>query len=163
MDEGFDLAVRIGPSETTVGLSSCAIGKHATLLCAAPSLIERLGMPSSLDDLDRYDALVYHRDNWSERWTFPDDGGRMTLIEPTSRIRAADLGVIMDAAISGRGIAWLPDWLIEDELESGRLLQLLPDLPVRQRDINLFWVTTPTIPGRLQLAIDALTLTVPMA
>ncbi|WP_406869152.1 LysR family transcriptional regulator [Paraburkholderia fungorum] len=163
VDEGFDLAVRIGPSETTVGLSSCAIGKHATLLCAAPSLIERLGMPSSLDDLDRYDALVYHRDNWSERWTFPDDGGRMTLIEPTSRIRAADLGVIMDAAISGRGIAWLPDWLIEDELESGRLLQLLPDLPVRQRDINLFWVTTPTIPGRLQLAIDALTLTVPMA
>lgn len=157
VDEGFDLAIRIGPSDTTVGLSSSLIGQHATMLCAAPSLTERLGVPRSLDDLSRYDALVYHRDNWSEPWAFPDNDGRIVLIEPRSRIRAADLGIIMDAAVSGRGLAWLPDWLIEDELASGRLVQILPALPVRHRDINLLWATAPVVPARLQVAIAALT------
>ncbi|GLS21969.1 hypothetical protein GCM10007874_49860 [Labrys miyagiensis] len=125
--------------------------------CSAPSLIERLGMPGSLEDLGRYDALVYHRDGWTEPWAFPDKDGRMELVEPRSRIRAADLGIILDAAVFGRGVAWLPDWLIEEALGAGRLLQLLPDLPARHHDIHLLWPTATTLPARLQVAIAALT------
>ncbi|MGO4700787.1 LysR family transcriptional regulator [Dyella sp. 2RAB6] len=157
VEEGFDLAIRSGSIGTTVGLSSRVVGRHATVLCAAPSLLERLGMPSSLDELGRYDALVYHRDGWSEPWAFPGEDGRMQLIEPPSRTRAADLGILLDAAVSGRGIAWLPDWLIEDALGTGRLLRLLPDLPARHHDIHLLWATATVVPARLQVAIAALT------
>ncbi|MFT4436024.1 LysR family transcriptional regulator [Caballeronia sp. 15715] len=157
VEEGFDLAVRSGSLGNTVGLSSCIVGRHATVLCASPSLVERLGMPRSLDDLGRYDALVYHRDGWSEPWAFPDEDGRMELVEPRSRMRAADIGIILDAAVSGRGVAWLPNWLVEEELGTGRLLRLLPDLPTRHHDINLLWATATVVPARLQVAITALT------
>jgi len=157
VEEGFDLAVRSGSLGTTLGLSSRIVGRHVTVLCAAPSLVERLGMPRSLDDLGRYDALVYHRDGWTEPWAFPDKDGRMELVEPRSRIRAADLGIILDAAVSGRGVAWLPDWLIEEALGTGRLLRLLPDLPARRHDIHLLWSTATVVPARLQVAIAALT------
>ena len=157
VEEGFDLAVRSGALGTTSGLSSCIVGRHATVLCAAPSLVERLGMPASLEDLGRYDALVYQRDGWTESWAFPDKDGRMELIEPRSRMRAADLGIILDAAVAGRGVAWLPDWLIEEALEAGRLLRLLPEIPARHHDIHLLWPTATVIPARLQVAISALT------
>ncbi|MFL9945813.1 LysR family transcriptional regulator [Paraburkholderia agricolaris] len=157
VEEGFDLAVRSGALGATAGLSSRVVGQHSTVLCAAPSLVKRLGMPCSLDDLGRYDALVYHRDGWSEPWAFPNQDGRLELIEPISRIRVADLGVVLDAAVSGRGIAWLPDWLIEETLGTGRLLRLLPDLPTRRHDIHLLWATATVIPARLQVAIAALT------
>lgn len=157
VEEGFDLAVRSGPIGSVAGLSSCVVGRHATALCAAPSLIERLGMPTSLDDLGRYDAIVYHRDGWTEPWISPDTDGRQVSVEPASRIRAADLGVILDAAVSGRGVAWLPDWLIEHALDTGRLIRLLSDLPARHHDIHLLWATTPVLPARLQVAIAALT------
>ncbi|MCX4155417.1 MULTISPECIES: LysR family transcriptional regulator [Paraburkholderia] len=157
VEEGFDLAVRSGSIGSVAGLSTCVVGRHATVLCAAPSLVERLGMPGSLDDLGRYDAIVYHRDGVTEPWMFPGEDGRQLSIEPASRIRAADLGIILDAAISGRGVAWLPDWLIEDALKTGRLIRLLPDLPARHHDIHLLWATAPILPARLQVAIAALT------
>lgn len=156
VEEGFDLAVRSGSIGSVAGLSTCVVGRHATVL-AAPSLVERLGMPGSLDDLGRYDAIVYHRDGVTEPWMFPGEDGRQLSIEPASRIRAADLGIILDAAISGRGVAWLPDWLIEDALKTGRLIRLLPDLPARHHDIHLLWATAPILPARLQVAIAALT------
>ncbi|WLE62696.1 LysR family transcriptional regulator [Burkholderia plantarii] len=156
VEEGYDLAVRSGSIGTAAGLSSDTVGRHATVLCAAPSLIARLGMPNSLDDLGRYDSLVYHRDGWSEPWIFPTGDGRLELVEPRSRFRVADLGVILDAAVSGRGVAWLPDWLVEDALASGTLVQLLPHLPARHHDVHLLWATAAVIPARLRVAINAL-------
>ena len=162
VEEGFDLAVRSGALGTTSGLSSCIVGRHVTVLCAAPSLVDRLGMPGSLDDLGRFAALVYQRDGWTESWAFPDKDGRMELIEPRSRIRVADLGIILDTAVAGRGVAWLPDWLTEEALGAGRLVRLLPDLPARHHDIHLLWPTATLVPARLQVAIAALTRTDPL-
>lgn len=156
VEEGYDLAVRSGPIGTTAGLSSLIVGRHATVLCAASSLVARLGMPTSLDDLARYDLLVYQRDGWSEPWIFPTEDGRLELVEPRSRIRVADLGIILDAAVSGRGIAWLPDWLVEDALASGTLVRLLPHLPARHHDVHVLWATAAVVPARLQVAINAL-------
>jgi DNA-binding transcriptional LysR family regulator len=55
------------------------------------------------------------------------------------------------------GVAWLPDWLIEEALETGRLLRLLPDRPARLHDIHLLWPKATVVPARLQVAITALT------
>lgn len=87
---------------------------------------------------------------------FPTEDGRLELVEPRSRIRVADLGIILDAAVSGRGVAWLPDWLVEDTLASGTLVQLLPHLPARHHDVHLLWATAAVIPARLRVAINAL-------
>jgi DNA-binding transcriptional LysR family regulator len=157
VEEGFDLAVRTGPIGAIAGLSSCQVGGYATVLCAAPSVVERLGMPRSLVDLSRYNALVYRRDGWTEPWIFPNKLGLLEMVEPRARIQAADLGIILDAAESGRGIAWLPDWLIENALETGRLVRILPELPARQHPIHLLWATSAVIPARVQVAMDALT------
>ena len=157
VEEGFDLAVRSGPIGSDAGLSSRVVRRHSTALYAAPSLIERRGMPHSVGDLNRYDAIVYHRDGWTEPWMFPDSEHNEVLVEPTSRIRADDLGIILDFTISGRGIAWLPDWLVQDTLQKGQLIRLLPDLSARHHDIRLLWATTPIVPARLQIAMAALT------
>ncbi len=156
VEEGFDLAVRSGPIGAAAGLSSCLVGRHATVLCAAPSVVERQGMPRSLADLARYNALVYHRDGWTEPWVFPNEVGLLEMIEPHAHIHAADLGVLLDAAEWGRGIAWLPDWLVEDALATGRLVRILPDLPGREHHIHLLWATSAVIPARVQVAIEAL-------
>jgi DNA-binding transcriptional LysR family regulator len=126
------------------------------VLCAAASVVARLGMPSSLDDLARYGALVYHRDGWSEPWLFPSENRTTALVEPRSRFRVADLDIIFDAAVSGHGIAWLPDWPVEDALAAGQLIPLLPNLPERHHDVHLLRATAPPVPSRLQIAIDAL-------
>lgn len=156
VEDGFDLAVRSGPIGAVAGLSSRLLDRYAAVLCAAPSVVARIGMPRSLADLVRYGALVYRRDGWTEPWLFPNEVGLMEMIEPQARIHAADLGTLLDAAEAGRGVAWLPDWLVEDALATGRLIRLLPDLPARQHPIHLLWATSAVIPARVQVAIDAL-------
>jgi DNA-binding transcriptional LysR family regulator len=81
------------------------------------------------------------------------EGGQVSLWD-----LSPDLGIILDVAVSGRGgVAWLPDWLIEEALETGRLLRLLPDRPARLHDIHLLWPKATVVPARLQVAITALT------
>lgn len=156
VEEGFDLAVRSGTSGDTAGLSTRTIGRHSMVLCAAPSLIEKLGAPGSPSDLQRYPAIVYHRDGWTEGWSFPDENGRIEVLEPTSRIRLADLGAMLDAALAGQGLAWLPDWLIGEQLANGELRGLLPDRPARSHQIRLCWPASPLLAARVQVAIEAL-------
>lgn len=80
----------------------------------------------------------------------------MTLVEPRSRVRAAELGVLYDAALAGHGVAWLPDWLVEESLEMGMLVSLLPDLSARTHDIHLLCFSAEILPGRMRIAIAAL-------
>ena len=75
---------------------------------------------------------------------------------PISRIRFDDLNAIADAATDGMGLAWVPSWLIKERLESGALVQLVPERRAYPYDVYALWLHTPQLPLRVRLAVDAL-------
>ena len=156
IDAGMDLAVRNGPIGVGTGLRSRRIARRRTLVCAAPSYVERCGSPQSLDDLDRHEAVTYSRDGRRQTWSFPGRDGPPTEVTPHSRLRLDDLGAMLDAVTAGRGIAWLPDWLVSESLRTGALVELLSDLPSQFSDIHLLWPEAPQLPLRIRVTIDAL-------
>lgn len=153
---GFDLAVRTGTLTDRAGLIARRLGSHRMVVCASPAYVETHGAPRDLDDLARHGAVLYARPGWVHPWLFPQKDQPPFEVSPPCRMRLDDLEAVMDAAIAGMGMAWLPSWLVRQELGAGRLVRLLPDVPEYVFENYALWLRTPHMPLKLRLAIDAL-------
>ena len=156
VDDGFDLVVRNGQLRNWPGLMVRRIAYQLMRVCAAPRYLDGAGVPASLADLPRHHAVLYGRPGYARSWLFPQPGGSTTEIVPPSRMRFDDVGAIRDAAISGHGLAWLPYWLIRDDVDASRLVTVLDHLPAHAFESHALWPQTPHLPLRVRMAIDAL-------
>lgn len=156
VEDGFDLVVRNGRLQNWPGLIARRIASQPMRVCAAPRYLDGAGAPESLADLTGHHAVLYGRPGRVRSWLFPQPSGPATEIVPPSRMRFDDLGALRDAALGGHGLAWLPAWLIRDDVAAGRLVTVLDHLPAHAFESHALWPQSPHLPLRVRLAIDAL-------
>ncbi|EYF06140.1 LysR family transcriptional regulator [Chondromyces apiculatus] len=161
VEDGIDLAVRVGPLASSAGLMSRRLGTQVMVVCAAPSYLAERGTPTTLADLDLHQNIAYGRDSGIVQWRFADAGGRERTTAIKSRIRFDDLEVIADATLAGAGIAWLPCWLVADRLREGTLVRVLAREKGLGCDIHAVWPQTRHLTSKVRTAIDALAARVP--
>lgn len=154
--EGFDLAIRNGPLAQVAGLRARRLFGHCKVMCAAPAYVAEYGAPESLADLAEHEALVYWRHGGILPWTMREPGGTAREPELNWRLRFDDLEAIVDAAVAGLGIAFLPDWLVVGCLAEGSLMRLLEDHTSAAVDTFAVWPEAHQLPRRTRAAIDAL-------
>lgn len=155
-EDGYDLAIRTGNLEDKAGLIARRIARQRMVVCASPSYVELHGRPSQIEDLSRYQAIIYGRSARVRPWLFPRNDQPPVEVMPVSRLRLDDMDTIADAATAGMGLAWLPLWLIKERIEAGMLVPLLPDQPEFLYDCYALWLQTPHLPRKVRLAVDAL-------
>lgn len=155
-EDGFDLVVRNGALQNWPGLAGRRVAHQHMRVCASPGYLEAAGVPEILADLSGHHALLYGRPGRVRSWLFPRRDGAPEEVTPPSRMRFDDLGTIRDAAIDGHGLAWLPCWLILDDVTTGRLVTVLDHLPSHVFDCHALWPQTTHLPLRVRIAIDAL-------
>jgi len=160
-EEGIDLAVRNGTLPDSAGLMSRRLAHQRMTVCAAPSYLAEWGRPSSVDALSAHEAVAYCRAGQVRNWPFPDGRGGTREIAMRSRIRLEDIDTIADAAAAGMGLAWLPCWLIADQVRAGTLVRVLEDVPGTGFDSHALWPQAPHMPARLRLVIDVLAARLP--
>lgn len=159
VEEGFDLAVRIGPLLDSSSLAARKLGVQSMAICASPEYIRRHGAPQSAADLADHRGIVYQRGGSTSHWRIRE--GRITQTSSIdSRIRFDDLQAIADAAIEGIGLAWLPCWMVARYVREQQLQLVMRDSSVAT-EINVLWLQTPFPRAKTRAAIDALATQVP--
>lgn len=124
--EGFDLAIRhtSQPPDTHVAFRLC--GSRALLL-ASPAYLARFGTPAHPAELAEHRCLPYLRPGpaqwFFERRESPEERLRVPV---QGLFRAGNSEVLRDAALSGLGLALLPDFSARDALRRGELVEVLP-------------------------------------
>ena len=161
MEDSFDLVVRNGALQDWPGLMARRIAHQPMRICAAPDYLDEAGIPNALNDLAHHRAIVYGRSGRVRAWLFPQPDEPSLEITPPSRMRFDDVEAVRDAALDGHGLAWLPGWLIRDDVASGRLVTVLPDMPAHVFESHALWPRSPRLPLRVRLAIDALAASLP--
>ena len=157
IDEGYDLAVRIGSLPDSSTLASRRIGVQSMSVCAAPSYLEKHGRPDSLNELSRHRGIAYSRSGSQTHWRFHGDDGRMHEVAIDTRLRLDDLQAVVDAAVAGHGLAWLPCWLASRYLPRRELQVVFDESRVASREIHVVWPQTHFLPAKTRAAIDILT------
>ena len=71
-----------------------------------------------------------------------------------ARLKADNSSVLRAFALSGQGVAILPDWLIEDDLQSGRLVHVLPDWQFTPQGVYALYPDTRHLPLKVRVFID---------
>jgi DNA-binding transcriptional LysR family regulator len=136
--DGFDLALRATqePSPALIARPLCRVDFH---LVASPAYVQRAGMPHSPADLAQMAAIVpsYVR---LEGLALRGPGGRSVPLRLNAALRSDDTTLTLHAVRAGMGLAFLPAWLVEDDLREGRLRALVPDY--RAPGVTLFAVYT---------------------
>lgn len=156
VEEGFDLAVRVGPLPDSSRLVARRLGVQRMGVCAAPEYLARHGRPKTARELEDHVAIAYVTNGRSVPWrVYGEDG---LIIEPriSSRLRFDDLEAIADATIAGMGIGWLPCWLIAREVEARRLELIMSGDQVVADQIHAVWPRMGQLPLKVRVAVDAL-------
>jgi LysR family transcriptional regulator, regulator for bpeEF and oprC len=98
------------------------------LLCASPDFIRRNGEPRTLEDICRYRCINYVVPGTGRyrQWNFLRDGEAISL-DIEGALNMNDMGALADAAAIGSGLAYLPDFMVVDPVEAGKLRIVLPD------------------------------------
>ncbi|MEF8755683.1 MAG: LysR family transcriptional regulator [Accumulibacter sp.] len=154
--EGIDLAVRVGTLSDS-RLVARRFSEQSLLLCASPAYLREHGVPRTIDDLARHHAVV-HRLPTSGRlrsWVFASDGRRREL-DPRSRVQVNDGDGVVQGACLGLGLVQVPDYMVADEIASGRLVEVLSSCRAPAEPISAVYPSGRLVPPRVRAAIDAL-------
>lgn len=123
--EGLDLVIRYGDQKDS-GLIAQKLCDNRRVLAAAPSYIAEAGLPASLEDLANHNCILFYRnDSPYSKWLFELDG-RQHAIQVSGNRYANDGELVKRWALAGRGIVYKSRLDIAQELETGRLVELLP-------------------------------------
>jgi len=152
--EGFDLVVRLGPLPDST-MAGRVLSTERQVLCAAPLYIGRAGAPTKLAALGTHDLLVLANDRVRDRWTFKQ-AGHVHTIEVRGALRSNDAGLLRRAAVDGLGIASLPSYVVENDLESGVLVELLPDAKMASFPVLAVVPSRRHLPKRVRMLMDVL-------
>jgi DNA-binding transcriptional LysR family regulator len=124
IEEGYDLAIRTGPTDEA-GLVVWPLVPLNYILCAAPSYIARRGVPATPGDLAHHHCITNSQDS-TGTWRFRGPNGDIEVpIE--GRLRVNNALLRLDAARAGAGVLLCPTYLAERDAANGTLVRLLPD------------------------------------
>ena len=121
--EGYDCAIRVGYLQDS-NLIARRIGPINGKLVASPGYIKAHGSPEKPEELIAHQALMQS----TEAWQFMD-GDKVVTIRPQGRFKADNGIALVAAAVAGLGVAYLPDCLTYDSVESGALVPIMTRYP----------------------------------
>ena len=127
--EGFDLAIRHTalPPDTHVAWTLCST---RSVLVATRSYLRKRGVPETPFDLAGHNCLHYRRAHEAPAWTLePLAAGREServTVPVFGSLSANNSEALRDAALTGLGVALLPDFSAQASLRQNKLVQVLP-------------------------------------
>ncbi len=126
VDEGFDLDVRVG-EEVAPHLIKRQLMANHRILCAAPAYLARHGEPRALQELAGHQCLaIKERDHPFGVWRLRGRHGEET-VKVSGALSTNHGEIALRWAIEGAGIVLRSRWDAQRYIDSGRLLQVLPD------------------------------------
>jgi DNA-binding transcriptional LysR family regulator len=145
ISEGFDMAVRIGDLEDST-LRARKLTDTTKRMVAAPAYFQQYGRPQKIDDLNDHKLLHYSNQASGNMWKLTAPSGEKRQVRTAGWLTVNDGQSLLNAAISGLGIAFLPSFLYSDAMRAGLIQEAIPDLPVEYLGIYAVYP-----PGRFTL------------
>lgn len=158
VEEGYDVAVRIGKLADST-LISRRLAEVRIILCASPTYLASTGHPAHPDELARHRTIGYSYWTHGNLWSFTGPSGTQTVrVNPSLMSNNGE--TCTAAAIEHQGITMQPDFLIAEELQAGRLVELLPDYRIGTAGVHAIYPSrkhvTPKVRALVRFLATAL-------
>lgn len=146
--EGIDVLLRVGTLRDS-GMMARKLGVTRMVACAAPGYLKHHGRPRKPEDLSTHHCLGFLRESGPVPWRMST--GEYEVKGPFHVNQGASL---RDAAMAGLGICWLFDFMVAEELASGKLVPVLEEYACDERPIHALYSENRHLLPKVRVFLD---------
>lgn len=157
--ERVDIAIRLGP-RTDSGLIGTRLMRTRYRVCASPGYLEAQGSVADPPALSERDCLRFPLSGYRSCWRFRDREGDLLDVPVKGSVMISNALALHRAARDGLGPALLANWIVDEDIARGALVDLFPDHEVTATDFDTaVWILYPSrsyVPLKVRAFIDFL-------
>ena len=158
--EVFDVAIRVRDKlDTDAELVARSFGPKRVVLVASPAFVEQYGEPRAPQDLAVLPVLSIFEHEGEQTWELYDRACARTAVTVRPRLLTGEFPLLIEAAVRGVGIAWVPESACTQELRSGKLQVVLPDWGLPQGILHFVYPSRrgmlPAVRALVEFLADA--------
>ena len=151
VQEGIDVAIRFGELGDSQ-LVARHVGSSSSVCAASPAYLSAHGTPAIPADLREHKCITYTY-IFSNEWSFDGPDGPQS-VKVQGDFRANSGTTIRAAALEGTGIASIPLFLIREDIETGRLIQVLTQFASAPIRISAVYPSARLVSRKVKLFVD---------
>ena len=153
VEEGYDLAVRtFRPPDSTLIVRNLSVWTH--ILCVAPGYFDAHPPIGTLADLGRHNCVRYAFYPFGDEWRFTGPDGKPAQVRISGNLVSNIAEVLRVMALTGQAVFLAPSFLVEEDIETGRLIEILPDWRPVELTINALYPHRHQLSSKVRIFID---------
>jgi DNA-binding transcriptional LysR family regulator len=154
IEEGFDIALRMtSPPDSSLIVRSLATWRH--VLCCSHAYIEARGRVQQLEEIAEHNC-VRHVNYPFDEWRFIDRKGAPASVRVSGNLITNSGETLRTAALQGVGVCMAAGFMVQDDLEAGRLVRLLPEYRPVELSMNAVYPHRHHLSAKVRTFIDML-------
>ena len=153
IDEGYDLALRIGRLEDST-LISRRLSECYYQTVASPQYLKQHGKPNHPKELTKHNCLNYASS--SRHWSYQKTNGESFSVTARGNLVCNDGNLIVDAVLNGQGIAHGPNILYQPHISQGKLVHLFENYMVPPVLISIVYPSKQNLSHKVSVLIEFL-------
>lgn len=154
--EGFDVGIVVPHLVNSGTLISRPLLRVAAVLAASPEYLSRQGTPAHPAALATHDFLAPSVDIHGAAWSFIGPSGALesVVLDPAYSVNSSQM--LRQAALSGMGIAVVPESHVKQDFETGALVRLLPSYRLKDADkeVSIVYPGRKHVPAKTRSFVD---------
>lgn len=155
-EERCDIAIRASTALADSSLYAIKIGEFTDMLCASKSYLERFPPVKDVNDLVDMSWLSHAIVHGRKHLVLNNGQGQTTVLNKEPALSVRTTSMLRDFVLTGEGFAIMPSFVIENELESGQITRLLPQLHGVTVSLYAVYQHKALMPKKVRALIDFL-------
>lgn len=157
VESGFDAGVRLGEMIAQDMVTVRLTQPFKAIMVASPAYLETHPPPRSIAGLAGHNCIGYRLRSSGAVYAWDlHERGRDVSVEVTGSCRVTDSRLARDLALEGVGIAYLFEPLVRQDLDAGRLKQVLPAASIQEPGLFLYFPRHASQAPKLRAFIDVI-------
>jgi DNA-binding transcriptional LysR family regulator len=155
IEEGYDIALRmIAPPDSSLIVRKLATWRH--VLCCSHDYLDRHGRVQQLDELVGHNCGRHLNYPFGDEWRFLDRKGKPASARISGRLVTNSGEALRSMVLDGAGICLMAGFLVQDDLDAGRLVRLLPEYRPVEMSMNAVYPHKHHLSAKVRTFIDML-------
>ena len=154
VEDGYDVGIFINFQKFDASMIARQLAIAEIVLCASPAYVKKHGAPRSVDDIPRHACLNFSYEQVRHHWPVKTPDGNTVQIPINGKVLSNSGALLRQCAIAGMGMMVLPTFALGDDLTSGRLVRLLPKMPLQELAVVMVYPSRKLLSAKVRSFVD---------
>jgi DNA-binding transcriptional LysR family regulator len=154
VEDGYDIGIFINLQKFDASMIARQLAVAGIVLCASPEYVKRNGHPRSVEDISSHACLNFSYEQVRHHWPFIKPDGNTVQIPINGKVLSNSGALLRQCALAGMGMMVLPSFALGDDLSSGRLVRLMPKMPLQQLRVVMVYPSRKLLSAKVRSFVD---------